>query len=111
MVKRCLYVQRCVNTVVVLLADTDLPNDHSLIKAMVSPSLTTIMDGLLHIFLSQWKLLIGQLLQLNNSVEGCLIETESLYSSDIPEPNTKHPPVQVFQAVHSNMTETCAGKN
>ena len=67
---------------------------------------------LLHILFSpaQWKLLIGQLLQLNNSVEGCLIEKESLYSNEVAETSSKHLPVQVFQAVHSNMTGTCAGK-
>lgn len=34
--KKCLYVQKCVNTVVAILADEDLPNDNDLIKNLVS---------------------------------------------------------------------------
>ena len=36
MMKKCLYVQKCVNTVVAILADCSLPQNHQLIKDLVS---------------------------------------------------------------------------
>ena len=36
MYKKCLYVQKCVNTVVAILADEDLPSNSALIKDLVS---------------------------------------------------------------------------
>ncbi|XP_019854830.1 PREDICTED: uncharacterized protein LOC109583798 [Amphimedon queenslandica] len=85
LVRKTVYIQKCVNTVLVVVTHTDLPEDHNLVRSL-------------------WKNTLTHLLCINNTVQSCVLEKDSLY---VAGDSVKSDGPKTYQAMYSGLTGNC----